>query len=1123
MAVDLVNIINGYVYGATSSCPLGGPSANATDPDRFTINPMDWNFSTLPAGTVGQPTQRILDIEGTPPFVVDFSVPPAYTQYVTIRRLPGGSLMFDATPPNLGAVDDVTIDIPLSGWNAHPDTNEQNQISQTISWLIHPQIVDIAWVTPTSLPDGEVGQPYAVYAEMDGTGPVTFTRQAGITTATLQTAGLNFTTGAISDTSLTPFLSGVPLPGSEGTLGSSLTVRAVGLNAVADDQVFGSGIVIRRKPGITITGLPVVLTTAGSVDLSQYLVGYPTASISRDTSSPAWPSGFSMASNTITWTGLDSANNGTVDMVFLLSNGYHQDQLVTFALTRNVPAASAISKDLFTSMQKSSASASTTTVSHAGASSGIKGVILAACSFGNTLDLSSCTYGGVNVPIKMLQDGSVRDTAVAFLGSGVPQGTQNAVFTWGSANTNQPSLFVITLLSDGDLAVGDIDGVNTQAANTSQQSVLGSALSKIFAFGAMSVSAVGDITDPSGVTRLYTLDQGTTCIYVWEKDTTTDVDYTFSLTHASIFRAFIQIAIKKATSQALPGALRSWSHNGLANTGTAFTGIANDVEILDISDLATGQSFVNKAQGTTFSAHDGGRKDATNDLLKFLDGVSGTLCSMGVSGSLGAPPYWIAMNINVSDTQVAGDRCFLTLAGTNFYLNRSGANSIVFKIKAGSATLSATAVDAVTNVVRLLFGVVDANTAYIAYATTGSSFTYDTGNQTVTGIGIAWTNFIFNPGSLGPANFSIQSVGWNTGLADKTAIASWLDSQATAITPPTPPPGVTAFRRVDALRWFSPELTWAQHGDAIRLGATPHELNANAGQSNQGQSGNRIIINNITRAQDRYTDSAGNVLILRTTKNSKPAFRHEVRKLWPTWYTGDTTSRARFLTGEYQANETFTFLRETKTYWIALSAMFSSEGDPSPWPPGIRQLILDCKQATNPKNAVGLAYNSMPRLELRPDGVIHWQALRLNAGQTVINPTGSNASVFTHWQQQLAADTWYDFVIQLRMACKQDSNPVMRVWLSVNGGQQTQVVNDTAPNSYDYRDASTGVANGNYTFFVTHIYDWDVTRGWPSGAVGGSWVSQVAYSGRFIVAEDGFGTPAPTAQNMLAALVALRA
>ncbi len=1079
------------------------------------VVPMEWNFASLPAGTVGQPTQQILDILGTAPFFVDIVIPAAYTGYIVLKQLPGGSIRFEGTPPSFGATAAVNVPLTFIGWNADPTTDADHPIELSFDWVVNPSITDVAWVTPSALPDGEVGVAYSVHATVTGTGPVTFARQAGMTTAALTAAGLNFTAGAIADLTVAPFLSGVPLPGSEGTLGSSVTVRATGLSGTPDDQVFASGITIRRPPGISITAIPVITTAAGSIDLGQYLIGFPVCSITRDASSVAYPTGFSDASDTLSWTGLTDAGNGTTEIVFVISNGYHDDVLVTFAIQRNVPAAASIDTDVVTGTQKSSASSATTTVSHAAASSGIKGVFMAACTStgsGLDIDLASCSYGGVSFPVAMTQTGSTRSVAVGFLGSGVPQGTQNAVFTWDAATTAQHQVLVITVTATGDLEIADTDGLNSTGANTSQQSVLSGALSRIFAFGGISVAATTDITDPAGVTRIRNIDQGTSCWIAWEKDDNTSSDYTFTLTHASVARAFIQMAIRAVSNQGLTGASRSWSQNGLANGGAQFSSLANNTEITDLADLLSGQAVLTEAQGTS-AAHEGPRVNSANQYAAFLDGTSGTLASMGATPiTIGVPPWWIAFDINVSDTQVAGDRCFLATGGSNLYLNRTGSNSIAFKIKSGAATVTATAVDAVTNVVRILFGVIDADTAYIAYATTGGTFTYDTGDITAAGIGLSFSTFILNPSSLGPANVNLQAIAWGSGLANKAVISAWLNSQSDPITPPPPPPSVTAFRRADAFRWFSPELAFTAYDDALRTGfSPPHGLNMNSPAA-QGLVGNNLLMGDGTIPTTELKDTSGNTIIARNfTLNGKPAFRHEIRKAWPTWFAGDNTMRSRLLTAE-NLTTTYGIRRNTKTYWHAYSFRISSESDTSPtspWPPGINQLIIDWKQPTAMVQTHGKSFNSMPRLELQPTGVLRLQRLNLNAGQTIIADDGSNCSPLTVWQQQLVADTWYDVVLKVRMAGRAANGPILQMWLSVNGGQQTEVLAaDTNPNSYEYLASP-------YTFMVYGIYDWDSTRG--------TWVKQVMYSGRAIVAEDGVGTPPPSAENMLAALLEVRA
>ncbi len=341
-------------------------------------------------------------------------------------------------------------------------------------------------------------------------------------------------------------------------------------------------------------------------------------------------------------------------------------------------------------------------------------------------------------------------------------------------------------------------------------------------------------------------------------------------------------------------------------------------------------------------------------------------------------------------------------------------------------------------------------------------------------------------------------------MVTKASIIDWHDKSGTIITPP--PPGGTVLLRENAHRWFDPSMTMVQHATAnpLRSGfAPPHSWVSNSPRSDMGQAAgqNQGEFKTLHTANTIF-DVDSNEIVKITTLNSIPVFRCEIRKLWPTWYSGNTTSRARIMSSEVQVASTGSILRATKTYWIGISCRWAS-GSAVAWP-GINQIVLDWKQPTG----IGQqsAHNSQPRLELTPGGVIRLQRLQLNAGETTINDLGTNASPTTLWSKQLVLDRWYHWVFKFRVAGRAADNPVLQGWLAEEGGPLTQIVNDSAPNSYHY------VGSDAFTFLVGGIYNWDVNRS-PG------WDKQVMYIGRMPIFEDGFGTPVPNQDNMHATLL----
>ncbi len=344
-------------------------------------------------------------------------------------------------------------------------------------------------------------------------------------------------------------------------------------------------------------------------------------------------------------------------------------------------------------------------------------------------------------------------------------------------------------------------------------------------------------------------------------------------------------------------------------------------------------------------------------------------------------------------------------------------------------------------------------------------------------------------------------------MTTKAQVIEWLHSGGGIITPPPPPPSGILLRE-NSHRWFDPRLTMPQHATSnpIRSGfAPPHSWVSNSPRSDMGQaSGQNQGEFKTLHTANTIFDNQSNEIVKLTTLNSIPVFRYEIRKAWPTWYSGNTTSRARIFTSEVGVSGTGALLRATKTYWTAFSCRWAS-GGAVPWP-GINQIVLDWKQPTG----IGQQsqHNSQPRLELTPGGIIRLQRLQLNAGETTINDLGTNASPTTLWSKQMVLDRWYHWVFRFRLAGRAADGPVLQGWLAEEDGPLTQIVNDAAPNSYHY------VGTDAFTFLVWGIYNWDVNRS-PG------WDKQVMYTGLATVFEDGFGTPVPTAANMHATLMDL--
>jgi hypothetical protein len=114
------------------------------------------------------------------------------------------------------------------------------------------------------------------------------------------------------------------------------------------------------------------------------------------------------------------------------------------------------------------------TWSHGGASSGVKGVVVAIVHGGSSTDhvtatAGSVTYGGSNLTRIVRATDTVDEAGAAelwFLGTSVPQGTQTVSYANGGTGDDIHAV-CFTLLGDADLEVIDFDSVSENVQNPS--------------------------------------------------------------------------------------------------------------------------------------------------------------------------------------------------------------------------------------------------------------------------------------------------------------------------------------------------------------------------------------------------------------------------------------------------------------------------------------------------------------------------------------------------------------------------------------------------------------------------------------------------------------------------------
>tara|TARA_Y100000004_G_C8857330_1_gene387397 strand:- start:20 stop:706 length:687 start_codon:yes stop_codon:yes gene_type:complete len=99
-------------------------------------------------------------------------------------------------------------------------------------------------------------------------------------------------------------------------------------------------------------------------------------------------------------------------------------------------------------------------VSHAAASSGVRGVLVLAVLNGKSNETATATYGGQSMTEVALSPAikATAEDAVAvgfFLGASVAQGTQTAQVTWTGSASSEKQMMVVTYTADGDMSVVD--------------------------------------------------------------------------------------------------------------------------------------------------------------------------------------------------------------------------------------------------------------------------------------------------------------------------------------------------------------------------------------------------------------------------------------------------------------------------------------------------------------------------------------------------------------------------------------------------------------------------------------------------------------------------------------------
>lgn len=284
------------------------------------------------------------------------------------------------------------------------------------------------------------------------------------------------------------------------------------------------------------------------------------------------------------------------------------------------------------------------TFSHAGAASGVKGVVLAIVHGTSSTDhVSAASYGGVALTRKQRNTDTATEPGAAelwFLGAGVPQGTQTVSYTPG-ATTDDIHAVCITLLAADDTEVIDNDGVDNNVANPSVTLQYGGRSCMSFAalYGG---GADGSAFTPNGnCTTVFDEDLGAFYSEVIRQTTAGTSDFAIGGTSSTDDVAFAAIAV----SEVIAGATGT-----MASTLAAVTVAATGAMVFSATSAISLPGVTSSSSGTHTQAADGYivREDNSGD--KILAEDNSKLITEGAIAALDATSAITLSAVTVSAT-----------------------------------------------------------------------------------------------------------------------------------------------------------------------------------------------------------------------------------------------------------------------------------------------------------------------------------------------------------------------------------------------------------------------------------------------------------------------------------------
>ncbi len=225
-------------------------------------------------------------------------------------------------------------------------------------------------------------------------------------------------------------------------------------------------------------------------------------------------------------------------------------------------------------------------VSHAGASSGVRGVLVLAVMNSKSHETATATYGGASMTEVALSPASksTGEDAVAvgfFLGASVSQGTQTAQVTWSGSATAEKQMMVVTYTADNDMSVVDTSTIILDSSGVDPSVTLSlsgdtCACAQIWMSGRGTTSGV---SSPTGWTNQAENDAGSAIVGGDTYDTIGSSDVSAGLVQASDDIVLLGVAVKEsaaAASYTLTADSGSYTYTGTDSAVSAGRYVAGD-------------------------------------------------------------------------------------------------------------------------------------------------------------------------------------------------------------------------------------------------------------------------------------------------------------------------------------------------------------------------------------------------------------------------------------------------------------------------------------------------------------------------------------------------------------------